>query len=140
FASQHAFVPGQYYLVSGTYDGAVFKLFVNGVLEGQLAEAKTIPYSAIAWTIGAASPNIRAGNFPRTWSGVIDEVQAFNRALTQAEIQSIFAAGTAGECKAAPTIISATPSTGFQGQQHLSLSLSGQFTNWVQGTTTGDFG
>ncbi len=32
------------------------------------------------------------------WSGVIDEVDVFNRALTSAEIQAIFSAGSAGKC------------------------------------------
>ena len=37
------------------------------------------------------------GNF----SGLVDEVQVFNRALSQSEIQSIFNAGSAGVCKPA---------------------------------------
>ncbi|PYU78429.1 MAG: hypothetical protein DMG50_27590 [Acidobacteria bacterium] len=31
---------GQFYFVAGTYDGSAFKLFVNGVQEGQFAETK----------------------------------------------------------------------------------------------------
>ena len=139
-ASQHTFSPGQFYLVTVTYDSSTFSLFVNGNLEGQLAEAKTIPYSSISWTIGAASPNIRSQNFPRTWNGVIDEVQAFNRALAQSEIQAIFAASGAGECRGQAAIGSVNPNAGSQGQQNLSVAISGQFTNWVQGTTTATFG
>jgi uncharacterized repeat protein (TIGR01451 family) len=138
--SQDAFAPGQFYMVTGTYDGSTFKLFVNGALEAQLAEAKTIAYSAIAWTIGATSPNIRAQGYPRTWNGVIDEVQAFNQALTQPQIQGIYAAGATGECKGPAAVSTVVPNTGQQAQQSLSLALSGHFTNWVQGTTTASFG
>jgi uncharacterized protein (TIGR03437 family) len=35
---------------------------------------------------------------------VIDEVQAFNRALNQTEIQSIYTNGSGGECKGTPSI------------------------------------
>jgi Concanavalin A-like lectin/glucanases superfamily len=108
--STHAFPTGQFYQVAGTYDGATFKLYVNGQLEGQMALVKVIAYTSNKWTIGAESPNIRALNFPRTWNGVIDEVQAFNRALSQAEIQAIYTAGGAGQCRPAGGACLAQPS------------------------------
>jgi hypothetical protein len=39
-----------------------------------------------------------------------------------------------------PVLLSANPSVGQQGQQGLSVSLAGQFTNWAQATTTASFG
>jgi hypothetical protein len=90
--SADAFPPGSFYLVAGTYDGSTFQLFVNGVLEGSLAEVKTVQYSS-PWAIGSATI------INRTWNGVIDEVQAFNRALSLSEIQAIYNAGSAGTCK-----------------------------------------
>ena len=39
-----------------------------------------------------------------------------------------------------PVLISLTPNTGQQGQQNLSVNLTGQFTHFVQGTTTASFG
>jgi hypothetical protein len=39
-----------------------------------------------------------------------------------------------------PMLLSANPNSGLQGQQNLSVALTGQFTNWVQGTTTASFG
>jgi hypothetical protein len=91
-------------------------LFVNGALEGQLAEAKTIAYSSLTWTIGSNASTFRAESFSRTWNGVIDEVQAFNRALAQSEIQAIYTAASAGECKVQPPISSVVPNSGEQGQ------------------------
>ncbi len=39
-----------------------------------------------------------------------------------------------------PVLTTVNPSTGVQGQQNESVSLTGQFTNWLQGTTTASFG
>jgi hypothetical protein len=39
-----------------------------------------------------------------------------------------------------PVVLSVNPNSGQAGQQNLSVSLTGQFTNWVQGTTTASFG
>jgi hypothetical protein len=100
--SQHAFLPGQFYFVAATYDGVAFKLFVNGSLEGSFASSKAITYSATnAWSIGSYVLGRPIG-LPRTWNGVIDEVQIFNRALSDGEIQAIFAADTAGICQTSP--------------------------------------
>ncbi|SPE29771.1 hypothetical protein SBA6_1160007 [Candidatus Sulfopaludibacter sp. SbA6] len=38
-----------------------------------------------------------------------------------------------------PVLLSANPNSGQQGQ-HLSVALAGQFTSWVQATTTASFG
>src|SRR5205807_1666107 len=39
-----------------------------------------------------------------------------------------------------PTLLSANPNSGQQGQQNLSITVTGQFTHFVQGTTTASFG
>ncbi len=39
-----------------------------------------------------------------------------------------------------PTLLSVSPSTGSQGQQNLSVNITGQFTHFVQGTTIASFG
>ncbi|MBZ5634919.1 MAG: hypothetical protein LAO55_17495 [Acidobacteriia bacterium] len=39
-----------------------------------------------------------------------------------------------------PTILSVAPNTGLRGQQSLSVNITGQFTHFVQGTSTADFG
>jgi len=95
--SSSTFPAGQWYHVAATYDSQTFKLYVNGMLEGTVALAKTIVYDpAIPWTIGSTAAPIRAANYPRTFNGVIDEVEIFNRALSQAEIQAIY---KSGKCK-----------------------------------------
>ena len=95
--SADTFAPGQFYHVAGTYDGAIFKLYVNGVVEAQRVLSKSITYdSTTPWTIGSSAPAYRAGGFPRTWNGVIDELGIYNRALSSAEIQAIYQAGNSG--------------------------------------------
>src|SRR5262245_17837910 len=59
--STNAFAPGTFYHVAGTYDGATFKLYVNGALEGQMALVKSIIYDAtIPWTIGSTAAPYRS--------------------------------------------------------------------------------
>src|SRR5579883_122422 len=44
--------------------------------------------------------------FLRTWNGIIDELQAYNRSLSLAEIQSIYTAASSGVCKASNMTLS----------------------------------
>ncbi len=98
--STNTFAPGQFHHVLGTYNGATFRLYVNGVQEGQLALVKTVSYSAgIPWCIGSNTPAFRSLGSPRTWNGVIDEVAVYSRALTAAEASAQYGAGMSGKCK-----------------------------------------
>jgi hypothetical protein len=97
--SNDTFPPGVFYFVAGTYDGTTFRLYVNGVLEGTYTEKKKIGYSTETWEIGSTSVIDRNAGFPRTWNGIIDEVQAYNVALSAAQITSIYKAGSLGVCR-----------------------------------------
>jgi hypothetical protein len=89
--SSSTFPAGQWYHVAATYDGSTMKLYVNGNLEASKPFTSSITYdSLIPWTIGSTAAPIRAAGYPRTFNGVIDEVEIFNRALSQAEIQAIY--------------------------------------------------
>ncbi|HLH08284.1 MAG TPA: PKD domain-containing protein, partial [Terriglobales bacterium] len=101
--STDSFPPGQFYFVTVQYDGSVFTLTVNGQVEGTFAEQKTIAYSTNNWMIGGSST---FAGFPRTWNGIIDELQAYNRSLSLAEIQSIYTAASSGVCKASNMTLS----------------------------------
>ncbi len=132
--SQDAFAPGQFYFVAGSYDGSTFMLYVNGQIEATRSSVKTISYSSLTWTIGASSANIRAQGYPRTWNGVIDEVQAFSRALSQSEVQAIFNAGGLGECK--PLGVAVAPSPVAFGNVAIltSSKITATITNAGQGS------
>jgi hypothetical protein len=85
--SNDTFPPGTFYFVAGTYDGVTFRLYVNGVLEGSFAGKEKIPYSSRTWEIGSTDSIYRAEGYPRTWNGVIDEVDAFKVALSASKIR-----------------------------------------------------
>ncbi|MDQ4120700.1 MAG: carboxypeptidase regulatory-like domain-containing protein [Acidobacteriota bacterium] len=92
--------------VAFSYNGASgeLKLFINGV---QLA-ARTLS----GQTTSVTAP-LRIGNDvtnTRQFDGLIDEATVYNRALSAAEIQAIFNAGTAGKCKSIVTAASVTVS------------------------------
>ncbi|MGI8788257.1 MAG: LamG-like jellyroll fold domain-containing protein [Pyrinomonadaceae bacterium] len=90
--------------VAATYDGTTMQIYINGVLDasktstlGSLIQTDTNPL-AIGGEI--LSP-------PQTvifqFNGAIDELSIYNRALTPAEITSIYNAGLAGKLKQTTT-------------------------------------
>jgi hypothetical protein len=68
--------------VAMTYNGATLRLYVNGQLVGSRATTGSAPVSASPLRIGG---NAVWGEW---FSGSIDEVRIYNRALSQAEIQA----------------------------------------------------
>lgn len=99
-ATASTFQTGQFYHVAGTYDGTRARIYVNGVLQGQVIQATTIVYdNSVPYTIGSNFSGFRNLGFSRTWDGVIDEVEIFNRALTQPEINGIYSVASVGKCR-----------------------------------------
>lgn len=83
-----------WYHVAVTYDGAQVRFYLNGVLDGVRA-LSAIPLANVA--------DLEIGRFglggTLYFSGLIDEVDLFDRALSEAEIQAIVNASRAGKCK-----------------------------------------
>jgi PKD repeat protein len=67
--------------LAGTYNGVTMALYVNGVQVASQSQTGTLATSTDAVTIGGDT----AGN---DWSGLIDEVRVYNRALSASEIQA----------------------------------------------------
>jgi PKD repeat protein len=65
-----------------TYDGATMKLYVNGALVASRSQTGTVASSTGPLRIGGDSI------WGEYFTGLIDEVRVYNRALSQAEIQS----------------------------------------------------
>ncbi|MHA3773494.1 LamG-like jellyroll fold domain-containing protein [Verrucomicrobiota bacterium sgz303538] len=65
-----------------TYDGTTLRLYVNGVLAGSRASGGAIRQSALPLRIGGNSV------WGEYFTGLIDEVRIYNRALTATEIQA----------------------------------------------------
>jgi serine/threonine protein kinase len=81
--------------VALTYDGSLMKIYANGKLVGQESKTGKIDGNNVPFNIGGRAVDNGTGRF----NGLIDEVQVFNRALSQAELQSIYDSGGAGMCK-----------------------------------------
>ena len=85
---------GTFQHVAATYDGTTMRIYVDGVEKANMAASGSIDPTTDPVLIGR-----NAANNTIVWNGLIDELEIFNRALSQAEIAAIFNAGTAGKCK-----------------------------------------
>ena len=65
-----------------TYDGSMLRLYVNGVQAATLAASGTIQASSSPLWIGGNQP------YGEYFNGLIDDVRVYNRALSDAEIQT----------------------------------------------------
>ncbi|MEW6127478.1 MAG: HYR domain-containing protein [Acidobacteriota bacterium] len=81
------------------YNGATIKVYADGAEVGSTAKTGNLAGSNVPFSIGG-----RAGEL--FFNGLIDEVEVFDRALSAAEIQSIYNAGSFGKCK--PVVVNAT--------------------------------
>jgi hypothetical protein len=70
----------EWHHIAATYDGQVFKCYIDGELADEWAYAGTMPVNTASVTIGQRS---RGGTY---FNGIIDEVAIFNRALGEDEI------------------------------------------------------
>ncbi|MHC4537370.1 MAG: LamG domain-containing protein, partial [Planctomycetota bacterium] len=73
---------GEWHHVAGTYDGSELKTYVDGVLGATVAHQGSIDVQTHNLTIAMNSQET-----DRFYDGVIDEVNIYNRALSQAEIR-----------------------------------------------------
>jgi len=83
--------------VAGTFDGSTWKVYVNGALVGSNSAGGNLGPTTSAPLIIGTSGTCAAG-----FGGLVDEVEIFNRVLSQSEIQGIVNASSAGKCKAPP--------------------------------------
>jgi len=80
--------------IAGTWDGAIMKLFINGIQQTETVEVTPPINSGNGPTrIGSLGDNIYH------FAGLIDEVEIFSRALSTEEIVALYLADSAGKCK-----------------------------------------
>lgn len=91
---------GNWYHVGLTRSGNLHTFFVNGAVIGTVNDSRAIPNVAYDLTIGQAE-----GYSGSYFDGRIDELSIFQRALSQAEMLSIFLAGSSGMCTNAPPTV-----------------------------------
>lgn len=85
--------------VAVTYDKTtgIARILRNGVIVSQVNLGIFTPRTTDDFYIGRRPPGDPFGN-SRLFTGVIDELSIYGRALTLKEIQAIYAAGSAGKC------------------------------------------
>lgn len=120
--------------VAGTLDstGDVMTMYINGQPDAFVSTA----------ALPAANPNnLEIGGFVccgAFFSGLIDEVEIFNRALSAEEIAAIANAGSAGKCQTTDTIgpdlTGAWDPVTQSCKPHGKCTLRGSFRIWNQGT------
>ncbi len=79
-----ALVAGVWYHAALTYDGATIRLYLNGVEEGNWAEASMGAPSADTFLIGCHYATARL------FDGVLDDVRLHSRALCAAEVYAVY--------------------------------------------------
>jgi hypothetical protein len=80
--------------IVGTYKDGEIALYIDGVLGQSAPLSGTVRDTSDPLTFGKRSHPTA----PDYFGGLIDEVEIFNRALSESEIQAIFYADSAGKC------------------------------------------
>lgn len=75
----------EWIFIAGTYDGSVMKLYTNGVLAAEGNASGTIGVTDQTLGIGE-----NLDDYSDYFHGSIDDVQVYNRAFTQSEVQQLF--------------------------------------------------
>ena len=100
--------------LAATYDGANLRLFVNGVQTASRALTGSIVTTTGLLKIGGNS------SYPEWFSGLIDEVRIYNRALTAAQIQTDMATSISSPDKVPPGPPGTLTASGLLGSATLS--------------------
>lgn len=88
--------------VTGVRENTKLNIYINGVLDVNYLDNSVAPQkSYLSLTIGQENEECDGCNNPggNNFDGLIDEVEIYNRALSQNEVFAIFNAGSAGKCK-----------------------------------------
>ena len=84
---------GQWYHLAIVRRGSTWTIFVDGLPGGSATDDRAVPNASVSMTIGQAE---NLGFF----TGRLDEITIYDRALSQVTLQAIVAAGSHGKCKA----------------------------------------
>ena len=102
-ASESEIPIGQFSHLTGTWDGTTLRLYINGALEAESSPGAAPVDSGCDFFIGGFSTSGDGdcnyeGQF---FSGLIDETAFYRRALSAAEVQASYKAGSAGKDRSA---------------------------------------
>jgi hypothetical protein len=71
--------------VAATYDGSTIRLYLNGTQAASRSYSTAITHSTVTWRVGSGLNSI--SNTGYYWTGAIDDVAIYNKALTATQIQ-----------------------------------------------------
>jgi len=141
---------GIFHHVAVTYNGTQEVLYLDGAVVGTQAFRQTGYANNYFYQIGTGWtdgwPDTAGGWFPFT--GLIDEPAFYSRALTAAEVQGLFQAGSAGKCAPpdSPALVHRYSFNQSPGEQTVTDSISGSHgaiyyaassSPWTNGTPDG---
>ena len=126
-----------WYHVAMVYDGSQLKGYVNGILDGSENLSGTVHTSDFPLRIGAYAPSLTTNAQADFFIGKIDEISLYNRALTAAEVNSLYIAGGAG--KYLPSIILTNLVSLWRAQLNADDSIGGN-NGSLEGSATYDIG
>ena len=81
--SQQTLIAGNWYHLTGVYDGTQLKIYVNGVRDGSKAETRALTQRTSSVRIGVG------GTVNEPLKGIVDDVRIYNRALSDTEISCV---------------------------------------------------
>ena len=90
---------GSWHHIALSRQGTTATLYIDGAVEGSGSTSGVTNIVNTADLLFGNDPCVQFGDGTQFYQGELDEIQYFNRALTQTEIQAIFNAGSAGKCK-----------------------------------------
>jgi hypothetical protein len=106
--------------LTGTYDGANWKLFRNGTEIASAADTVgSLPVSNGGWAVGATG-----NGWENYFAGAIDEPAIYDHALTASQVRSHYAAGVSGAGQPPPNKLTLA----------ISLSSGKPLITWATGT------
>ncbi|HWY74110.1 MAG TPA: LamG-like jellyroll fold domain-containing protein, partial [Verrucomicrobiae bacterium] len=135
---------GVWYHVAGVRGPNFTQLYVNGQLEAQATVTFPQDYGVLPLYFGTTGQSY----WDHKFSGELDEVSLYNRALSSNEIAGIFAAGSSGKCKAPspPAIVTPPQSETVLAGTNVNFSVTASGTSplayqWLRdGTDLADGG
>jgi hypothetical protein len=74
--------------VCGTYDGSAWNIYINGAAFASVTDSQGPIHASAPFSVGAASIN---GAFQRFFTGSLDEVRVYSRALSSTEVAALYA-------------------------------------------------
>jgi hypothetical protein len=122
----------QWHFVVGTYDGSTQQMYLDGVLVGQNSKIGTLLYIASGVQVGS---KYGSSEF---YSGIIDDVRIYNRALSASEIQTAaqqnpdFSSYIVAKVPSGTTQVIATLS--WQGNSNINITLVSPSQTFTEST------